>query len=200
VEYTLRAARDAKLVEEIYLSSDDEEVLEVGREMGCKPVVRPKQYATDTATAADVVNHLIEAEFKAASDDTYIVYLQPTSPFRTAAHIDSAIELMRNSRAKAVVSVVELEKSPFKSFVLNERGELESIFDESLSNENRQSLRKTYMPNGAIYGFRLGEFRARRAFPANGSLPYVMSKQDSIDVDTLDDLELVRRMMERANA
>jgi CMP-N-acetylneuraminic acid synthetase len=199
IAHTIQAARDARSIDVIYLSSDDDEILALGASMGCRPVKRPAELAADQSKAADVVAHLIETVLGKASDDTALVYLQPTSPFRTAVHIDEAVALMRLSETGAVVSVVEMDKSPFKSFVLDDQGNLRSLFEESLSNANRQALPPAYIPNGAIYGFRLGTFRDRAAFPSNGSRPYVMSRQHSIDVDTPDDLAIVRALMESNN-
>ena len=200
VAHTIEAAMQAASISTTYLSSDDEDILEIGRRAGCKVVRRPAELAGDNAPAVDVVSHLISAALADVEDDAAIVYLQPTSPMRTARHIDEAVALMKASRSKAVVSVTELEKSPYKSFVLDERGELQSLFEESLSNANRQSLPPTFIPNGAIYGFSFGSFRKRRAFPSNGSLPYIMDRQASLDIDTQNDLAIVRALMEQKDA
>jgi CMP-N,N'-diacetyllegionaminic acid synthase len=200
VAHTIEAAMQAASISTTYLSSDDEEILEIGRRAGCQTIKRPVELAGDNSQATDVVSHFISAALIGADDEAAIIYLQPTSPMRTARHIDEAVALMKGSRSKTVVSVTELEKSPYKSFVLDERGELQSLFEESLSNANRQSLPRTFIPNGAIYGFSLGSFRKRRAFPSNGSLPYIMDRQASLDIDTPNDLAIVRALMEQKNA
>lgn len=194
--YTLRAALDSVEVDQTFLSSDDGEILDFGNRMGVNAVNRPSACATDDASAADVVRHFIEAlsdEVRAC--DPVIVYLQPTSPLRDARHIDRAIALLREHGATMLVSVVELQKSPFKSFGLDDRNRLRSLFDERLSNSRRQDLPRTYIPNGAIYVFSVGEFMARRGFPSNGSVPYVMNEVDSIDIDTPDDLLRAERIL-----
>ena len=104
---------------------------------------------------------------------------------------------MKTSMADSLVSVVELQKSPFKSFITGEDGRLKSLFEEQFSNHNRQQLPKAYIPNGAIYIFRKSLFLARSGFPSNGSLPYIMSAADSIDIDTEADLDRARQRMEQ---
>ena len=84
--------------------------------------------------------------------------------------------------------MVEAEKPPYKSFRVVEDGRLFSLFDERLSNARRQDLPKCYYPNGAIYAFRVNDFLERKGFPSNGSLPFVMTVSESIDIDNLDDL------------
>lgn len=197
LQHAVDAARQSKHIREIYLSSEDEDILAAGGRIGCKLVRRPDALARDESTANDVV-----LDFFAQiplSDDDLIVYLQPTSPLRTAAHIDAALQAMEFAKADGAVSVMELEKSPYKSFRLDEQGRLESLFGEKYSNHNRQQLPKTYMPNGAIYIFRKKFFLDRGGFPSDGSIPYIMSKRDSIDIDEEGDLELATRIMEQRN-
>lgn len=126
--------------------------------------------------------------------DPFLTYLQPTSPLRTAEHIDSAFDEMEAKQGSACLSVVKLKKTPYKSFSLNQNGLLQSLFDENLSNANRQSLPETYYPNGAIYIFLLSEFIRKGAFPSNGSVPFRMSEKESLDIDTEDDIAMMEKL------
>jgi CMP-N,N'-diacetyllegionaminic acid synthase len=150
--------------------------------------------------AADVVNHFLSTTPSEVIDkDPYIVYLQPTSPLRTGQHINDAIELMISNGSNALMSITELSKSPYKSFIINSDGVIESLFDEKLSNLGRQQLPKSYISNGAIYIFKVSEFLLRKGFPSNGSYPYIMDEIDSIDIDTEDDLILIEKYMRNKN-
>lgn len=193
VAHTLEAALASQVVDRVCLSSDDDEILAVGERLGAETFRRQADLASSTATAAQVVADFIDRlPSQLKDEDPLLVYLQPTSPLRSAAHIDAAFREMEAHNATSCVSVVELKKTPFKSFKL-ENGRLQSLFDETLSNANRQSLPKVYYPNGAIYIFPISEFRARGGFPSNGSVPFVMSERDSADIDTEDDLANVEK-------
>lgn len=198
LQHTVDAARGCKQIDSIYLSSEDTEILEAGERMGCTLVPRPPALAQDESSANDVVFDFF-AQVPLADDDV-ILYLQPTSPLRTSAHLDDALATMAAAGAPGLVAVTELEKSPYKAFSIDAKGKLESLFGERYSNYGRQQLPKTYMPNGAIYIFTRKFFAERGGFPSNGSLPYIMSKADSLDIDTESDLELASRMMEQRNA
>lgn len=195
LHYAIDAARGSRHVTDIYLSSEDEEILTSGRQAGCHTVLRPAALAQDDSTATQVMQHFFETT--KLDGDPYIVYLQPTSPFRTSFHLDEAIDMMTSAGAESLVSVVELQKSPFKSFITGEDGRLKSLFEEQFSNHNRQQLPKAYIPNGAIYIFRKSLFLSRGGFPSDGSLPYIMSAADSIDIDTEADLDRARQRMEQ---
>jgi CMP-N,N'-diacetyllegionaminic acid synthase len=192
VAWTLSAACSVDEIDRVILSSDDDDILSIGQGMGITTLRRPGVIASDTASAVDVVLHyfgtLSEEELQ---NDPYIIYLQPTSPLRSQAHIAEAIAQMRRHDAESLMSVVRMEKSPFKSFLVDEEGKLKSLFDEKLSNARRQDLPDVFLPNGAIYIFRVSEFLRRGGFPSNGSFPYFMQEKDSVDVDSEEDLKKI---------
>lgn len=196
LQFTLSAAQSAQRVDAVYLSSEDAEILALGQTLGVETISRPAEFASDTASAIDVVKHFVGVLTpELIHQDPYIVYLQPTSPLRTSDHIDAALGEMESNKAHTLVSVVELSKSPFKSFSIDCAGRLESLFDERLSNARRQDLPATYIPNGAIYIFRVSDFLNREGFPSNGSLPFIMSGADSVDIDTEQDIKHLEQIL-----
>jgi CMP-N,N'-diacetyllegionaminic acid synthase len=184
IDFSIFAAQHSKYIDSVYVSSDDEEILTHAKTIGVIDIARPDEFATDASSAVEVVSHFIGALPRPLlMEDPYIVYLQPTSPLRTSLHIDDAFERMESNSGRSLVSVTTIEKSPFKSFVLNADGCLQSLFDEKLSNARRQDLPAVFIPNGAIYIFRVSEFKSRGGFPSNGSIPFIMSQKDSLDID-----------------
>lgn len=187
--YTINAALESSFIDNIYVSSDDLEILEVAEKMGVEGLPRAPAACTDAAVANDVI-----ADFSKKiqpgiiSGNPYIVFLQPTSPLRTGRHIDEAFALMDDADCEVCVSVVEATKTPFKAFILTSCGRLESLFDESLTNANRQSLSAAYYPNGAIYIFPYARYVENKGIPSNRGIPYIMSDSESLDIDTEEDL------------
>lgn len=189
IDFSILAAQHSNYIDGVYVSSDEDAILRHAQTLGAIAIVRPDEFASDTASAIEVVNHFIGMLPNALlQKDPYIVYLQPTSPFRTARHIDNALEQMQAEKGHSLVSVSEVQKSPFKMFTVDAKGCLQSLFDEKLSNARRQDLPAVFAPNGAIYVFRVSEFKTRGGFPSNGSIPFVMNDEDSLDIDTEDDI------------
>lgn len=196
IDFSIIAAKQSSHIDRVYVSSDDPLILEHSKTTGAIGVLRPNVFATDTASAVGVVEHFIGTlPSLLLLEDPYIVYLQPTSPFRNARHIDAALEQMLNANAQSLISVSETQNSPFKMFTLDARGRLQSLFDEKLSNSRRQDLPAVFAPNGAIYVFRVSEFKARGGFPSNGSMPFVMNTYDSLDIDTENDIQTAKMFL-----
>ena len=128
VERAILSAIGAVAVDMTYLSSDDDDILNVGRSMGIAVYKRESRAADDAATADDVVLDFITRLPKVElENDPYIVYLQPTSPFRTSVHIDNAFREMGEKKCTTCISVISLTKSPYKSFILTSDGLLKPI-------------------------------------------------------------------------
>jgi len=196
VGYTINSALNSKYIDEVYLTSDDELALKYAETFGVQGICRPDKFSNDIASANGVVEHFISTLPKELADkNPYIIYLQPTSPLRTAVHIDDALKGMVAAGLDRLISVAKMEKSPFKAFILDDQDRLQALFAEGSSNKRRQDLPAVFMPNGAIYVFELSAFTERSSFPSNGSYAYVMSDDESLDIDSESDLDLFRQAL-----
>ena len=114
IVYSIEAAKESVYIDEVVVSTDDEEIASLARQAGASvPFLRPAELSTDEASSVDVVAHALnyyQVNEKKLFD--YVVLLQPTSPLRTAAHINQALELLKEKKADAIVSVCEAEHSP----------------------------------------------------------------------------------------
>ena len=122
-----------------------------------------------------VVEHFILS--KGLKDDDIIVYMQPTSPFRSSKNIHEAVDILY--REKCPVTSVSEEKLYYEKYLtLDNDKKLQELFINS-SSSNRQSLNHAFKPNGAIYIFNKLMFEKADGFPINGSCPYFMNKIES---------------------
>jgi CMP-N,N'-diacetyllegionaminic acid synthase len=200
VEYAINSAKGSLFIDKVFVSSDCPKIRSIAENLGVITICRPDEFSTDEASSVDVITHFInELHSRWLEMDPYILYLQPTSPLRTAQHIDEAIQLMLGSNANSVISVMEAEKPPQKAFRLDQDNKLIALIDEKLTNARRQDLPKCYFPNGAIYLFRISAFIAKKGFPSNGSVPYIMSKESSIDVDSPNDVLQIEQLLRGEN-
>jgi len=197
IAWTIGAALESAAVDKVVLSSDDDEIMEAANAWGCAvPFRRPDGLATDTASSMDVVLHALDQ----LPGFEYIVLLQPTSPLRTAADIDAAFALLKSSGAPSCVSVTEADQSPYWMFNLTEDGKLLNLLPQRSDLTRRQDLPPVYVLNGALYIARVDWLRKSNSFTADGCVAYLMSKQNSIDIDTAEDFELFRSRLESSQS
>lgn len=174
-----------------YVSSDDEEILAKARELGAQAHLRSSLAAADSARASEVMDDFLAGHAE-IDDEVRIVYLQPTSPFRTSARVDEAINAMESGDVDALVGVVRSYLLPEKTLVINESGLLALGPAGVDPGANRQGLAPSVYPNGALYIFSVGAFRERGDIPVAGAYPFLMGRVESLDIDDPEDLILAR--------
>lgn len=195
ISYSITAGKDAEGVDEVWVSTDDKAISEASLKEGSQVCMRPAELAGDLSTSAQAIVHFIEVN-KLKTDDV-VVLLQPTSPLRGAEDVDQALLAFLKGDAKLLLSVVEPEHTPLKAFVLNEKGYLVGAFSSQAPFIPRQQLPKAYMPNGAIYIFRVGVFMETKNFPQEKIAPWPMSPEKSTDIDTIHDIEKTELFLEQ---
>ncbi len=186
IDYTIAAARAARSVDRVVLSTDDDTIASVAIECGCEvPFRRPADLASDEARSIDVVLHALG---KLAAHDL-VVLLQPTSPARTAEDIDDACRQLVSRSAPSCVSVTAATQSPYWMYRLGDAGCLHPLLELPAAASRRQDLPPIYVLNGAIYAARTDWLRTHGAFVGPGTVAHIMPPERSIDIDTLEDFD-----------
>lgn len=186
IAWTIEEAKKSRYIDLLILSSEDDEIIEVAKQYGCEvPFKRPLELAQDDTPGIEPVLHAIEQ----CPGYDYVVLLQPTSPLRTVEDIDGCIEKLLNSDADFCVSVTEPEKSPYWMYTIEEERMVPLLPQEELV-ARRQDLPKVYALNGAVYVGNIMEIIETKNFLTKSTLGYVMSKENSIDIDTEIDFKL----------
>lgn len=195
--WTIEAANQSKLLERVVVSSDNSQILEVAKKHKAEIIKRPAKYSGDKTPAGAAVLHALEyLKKREGYIPDIIVMLQPTSPLRTAKHIDGAIKLLLGKKAGAVISVTEGDNKHLKSFFM-EKGLLKGIVNNEFVFTNRQSLPKIYMPNGAIFAVHTKELTQSKKLFSEKTIGFVMAQESSIDLDTQDDIEIIERYLSK---
>jgi N-acylneuraminate cytidylyltransferase len=195
IAHTIDTARAALLVDAVYLSSDDAEIIAVARTHGCDvPFTRPVHLASDEATSLDVVCDALE---RLPPHDVWVL-LQPTSPLRTAADIDAVLEPVVAGRAPSCVAVRAAEEHPWLTFTASEEGRLRPFCAlPGGASLRRQDLPPAFLINGAAYAFTPEGLIKDQAFVTENSAFHVMPPERSIDIDTLKDFEAAEKILMR---
>ena len=196
IAYTIEAAKQSKYIDRVIVSTDDQKIAEIALQYGAEvPFLRPDFLASDTAQAVD--NYIYTIERLSKEWNTPIeefVVLQPTSPLRIAEDIDGAIEMFMEKKADSVISYTP-EAHPVRWHkYLDENNAFVDIFDTTIA--NRQDLKTSYYPNGAVYVFRFSMIKERKYY-TDKSYGFVMPRVRSVDIDYKEDFDYVEFLMSR---
>lgn len=195
IAYTIEVARESEIFEDIVVSTDSEKYAEISKEYGAiVPFLREENLSTDTASSLDVILDVLEKMEKLGKKYETLILLQPTSPLRTVEDLKEAYNLYLKNKANAVVSVCEMEHSPLWSNTLPLDNKMDG-FLKNIGNKNRQQLDKYYRINGAIYISNVEYFKRYKDFYYENSYAYIMSRENSIDIDEEIDFKIAEYLI-----
>lgn len=200
IAYTIEPALDVLkqgYIDKVIVSTDSEEIAEVSKSFGAEvPFLRPESISGDKAKSVEFMEHALMYYEQQGVQYDAILLLQPTSPLRDAADLISALKMYTESANDSLISAYEEEYiNDLVIYKLDADGKTSSPVSP-LHNKGvrRQDHGSTYVRNGCIYisaasliknGFVIGE----------KPLMYIMDKNKSVNVDTIEDLELLRKLL-----
>ncbi|MBU1384270.1 MAG: acylneuraminate cytidylyltransferase family protein [Alphaproteobacteria bacterium] len=193
IAWTIAAARASGRIDRLVLSSDDPEIIAVAEGLGCEaPFRRAPALSGDAAASIDVV---LDALDRVPGYDV-VVLLQPTSPLRTAADIDGALDHMAAAGAPGCVSVQEAQNHPWLVFGQDGEGRLKPFASPpDGAGLRRQDLPPALVLNGAVYAADAAWLRREKAFVRPGeTVAWEMPADRSIDIDTWEDFQAAERL------
>jgi len=187
--WTLEAAAETGLFDDIVVSTEDREIAEVSKNYGASvPFVRPNKLAVDPAGVEIVALDALDRLEKLGKHYDTIMILLATSPLREAMDIEKALAQYRKEEAVSLMSVTEFEHSPYAAYKDDETSYLTPIFAE-MNRLKSQELPKTYRCNGAIHILNVEFFKKYKSYTCEPLLKYVMPRERSVDIDSINDLE-----------
>ncbi|MGH4125356.1 MAG: cytidylyltransferase domain-containing protein [Clostridium sp.] len=198
IAYTIEAGKKSKYIDEIIVSTDSDVIKVIAQQYGAVvPFLRPKELSSDSAKSIDVVIHAIDFYKNNNIAFDYVILLQPTSPLRTFEHLDEAIEKIIESSRTSLVSVCEAEENPILMRNI-ENDKLKEVISFEGTNLRRQDLPAFYIFNGALYINSTDMLVDEKKFVNEDTIPYVMDKESSVDIDTMLDARLVELIIKES--
>lgn len=199
VRWALDAARSASSLSTVVVSSDDEEVLTLARQLD--PLLalrRPPELATDTSPAIDCVVHALSAlEARAEGPFDIVVIIQPSSPFTLPLDIDETVKLLMTSSADSAVSVVRVphDLNPVK-FKRMAGTMLVPYLEDEAGRFAAHEMPYVYVRNCSVYATRRNVIESGKII-GDVCLGYEMPRERSIDINDEHDLELAAFLLDR---
>lgn len=188
VAYSIEAALESKLFDEVMVSTDDEEIAEVARAHGASvPFMRSAKTSDDFATTADVLEEVL-TEYKARGRSfDALCCLYATAPFVTPARIVEAFALL-DTGVDSVISAVRFSFPPQRAFRV-EDGQVAWWMPKHALTRS-QDLEPLYHDAGQLYLARTEAFRREHALVCGVSRLLVLPDAEVQDIDTLQDWKI----------
>ena len=189
IAYSIEAALNCGLFEEVMVSTDDEEFAEVAKNYGAKvPFMRSAETANDYATTVDVLLEVIREYEKMGQHFDYICCLYSTAPFVTSEKLKKAYQDMIDGGYDSAYTVVEYSY-PIQRSLRIVNGKVSMKWPEYAKSRS-QDLEKSYHDAGQFYFTDVNMLKMRLALKGDNTLGFVLSELDVQDLDTMTDWKL----------
>ena len=174
IAWTIEAAKESKLLDDFYVTTEDKEIAEVSKTHGAKVIDRPPELATDDADMMDVLRHALDI-----TKADIIVLLQPPSPVREKGLIDKCIKRFIDKNADSLVT-----------------GYICDLFEYGTYSENRQKLKPYFHDDGNIFIFTAELIRQGKRI-GNRPEKVEISREQNFEIDNEFDFWLNEQILKK---
>ena len=191
IAYSIEAAIQSNLFDEVMVSTDDEKIAEISKKIGVNvPFMRSKKNSDDFATTSNVLLEVLEEYKKKENEFDYLCCIYPTAPFVTIEKLKKSFELLIEKNADGIIPVVRFSYPIQRAFRINLDNKLEYIWPENV-NKRSQDLEPTYHDAGQFYWCKVKPFLENESLitPQN-TVPFIISEMEVQHIDSENDWEL----------
>jgi len=192
VQWSIERAKETKMFDHIFVSSDDDDILQIANDCKVVPVERHKDLATDEADMDDV---MFDFFARPGHGCKYICLLPPTAPLRSSKDIIAMYKFIKMKKYWTVISVVW---NDFIGWVNDATNKGPAPFYNVSRRPRRQDRNNFFMENGSIYWFKHDIFITYGQMIANPIKVklYEMPETRSLEIDTEFDFYMAEKAHE----
>ena len=189
IVYSIEAALNSDVFDEVMVSTDDEKIAEIAKEAGAKvPFLRSAETSNDFATTADVILEVLAEYEKQGQNFDSACCIYPTAPFITSDKLKNAVELLESKAYDSVMPVAEFSFPPLRGMVMD--GDKVSYKWEEFSLARSQDLNKIYHDVGQFYVIDVEKFKAVKKLVTKNTGAIVIDELEMQDIDNEVDWKL----------
>lgn len=189
IAYSIEAALNSGVFDEVMVSTDDVEIAEVARQYGAKvPFMRSAETSNDYATTVDVLLEVVNRYKERGNVFDTICCLYSTAPFVTSDRLKEASSQISDT-IDACFTIVQYSYPIQRSLRINEDNCVEMKFPEHLKSRT-QDLEKVYHDAGQFYFVKTDALVKEKTVWCKRTAPVILSELEVQDLDTLTDWQL----------
>ena len=193
ISWTIELALRVKQINEVFVSTDSEEIAEIARTAGATiPFIRPSALATDTSPEWHSWQHFIK--FLADKDGRLpqaFLSLPATSPLRSTVDIDNCLNEFKKGRADFVVGITPSERNPYFNMVKKgEDNQVDLVIQQGERYSRRQDTPEVFDLTTVCYVGKPGTILTKNSIFEGKVAGVEIPRERAIDIDTELDFQI----------
>lgn len=196
VKIAVDFAKSLNFIDKIIVSSDSEKILKEAKLAKVNQHNRPKKLSGSYVSDYEIINEIIQ-KFK---NYDYLLYLQPTSPFRKKKPLISIFDKIIKNKYHGAWSVTCVDKKfhPKKVLKLTNKKYIKTYIKDGKNIIARQQLENTYIRNGIFYIFSINELKKQKTIYLKKTIFHIIN-YEHYNIDIMKDLNDSRKLAKKLN-
>ena len=193
ISWTIELALKVKQINEVFVSTDSEEIAEIARMAGATiPFIRPSELATDTSPEWHSWQHLIK--FLADKDGKLpevFLSLPATSPLRSTIDVENCLNEFNKGRADFVVGITPSERNPYFNMVKKgEDNQVDLVIQQGDKYSRRQDTPEVFDLTTVCYVGKPSTILTKNSIFEGKVVGVEIPRERAIDIDTELDFQI----------
>ena len=198
IAYSIEAALESMLFDEVMVSTDDEEIAEVAKHYGAKvPFIRSAKNADDFATTVDVLLEVIEKYEEKEVFYNYACCIYPTAPFITIKVLKEGYSKLKTNEHETVFSVLRYT-FPIQRAVRVVNGRMQMLYPEHITTRS-QDLEPIFHDAGQFYWFKIDTLKSKESLWTDNTGIIELNALEAQDIDDFSDWKLAEMKYQLLN-
>lgn len=189
ITYSIEAAINSGMFDEVMVSTDDEEIAQVSKEYGATiPFLRSSKTSDDYATTADVLKEVLQNYQQLDKNFEYACCIYPTAPFVTVEKLVHSFNKLKQSGADSILPVTKFSFPIWRSFKMEE-GKVSYNWPE-FAPQRSQDLPPSYHDCGQFYFFKTSVFLETGKLITENTIGLEVPESEVQDIDNEEDWKI----------
>ena len=189
ISYSIKAALDSNLFDEVMVSTDDYEIAKIAKQFGAKvPFMRSTKNSNDFASTYDVIEEVINEYKNQGLKFDKICCIYSCAPFISPEILTKALEKLEDKKFDSVFPVLKYS-FPIQRALKRDGDKITMIVEDNL-NIRSQDLEESYHDAGQFYWCKTKQLLKSKKLLTSNTGCVVISELEVQDIDTKTDWKL----------
>ena len=198
LEYSIDTAKKIKQIDDIFVSTDCEDIASVAKKNGVKVIIRPPKLAADDSPEWLSWRHAIEYVDENFGSFEIFISLPATSPLRNEGDVRSALDKLLSEDADICISVTPSNRSPYFNMVSmlpNDVVKIAARFEGPVF--HRQDTPPMFDITTVVYVAKVPFIKNHSSIFSGKVVATVIPKKRAVDIDDIYDFVFAEAILNR---
>ncbi len=189
IAYSIKAALDSKLFDEVMVSTDDAEIAAIARQTGAiVPFMRSEKNSADLSSTVDVLEEVLLEYSKLGRNFDFFCCIYPAAPLVSAQRLKQAYEVLLSSDVDSVFPIMRFGYPIWRGLKM-ENGYTSMIWPENYDKRS-QDLPAAYHDVGQFYFMRSASLLVKKKIFTDKTIGIEIPESEAQDIDNEEDWKM----------